>query len=244
MTHNHLFRNAVWCSNDRPCCWYSPLFWSLVTSTVCAASFTVQECSVNVNVVIMGQNKVQLDDTCSFPCKQPSSQSGATLSILCWHLADWSTMVPLTFFCHSIPSPIHLGLECWMFLTETLIQMKAVMDNARFLCWSNACWVVGMNSRGLRPTVNISFLASFTEVDLQFLLYISTPDTSSTVSWKWGWLSPGWWQRRCQWPQEKWPMHSMLSFCQFLTLPPLSHTLWMNGRREVPDSNEVPAVKG
>ena len=84
-------------------------------------------------------------------------------------------------FCHSTPNPIDLGLECWMFSTETLIQTKAAMDNARFVCWNNACWVLGMNSSGLRPTVNINFLASLIEVDLQFLLYINTPDASRAV---------------------------------------------------------------
>ena len=75
----------------------------------------------------------------------------------------------MPWFCHSIPNPIHLGLECWTFWTETVIQMKAAMGNARFVCWNNACWVVGMTPRGLRP--NINFLASLTEVDLQKLAY-------------------------------------------------------------------------
>ena len=122
-------------------------------------------CSL-LHTCAVGHSKVQLDDTCSFHCKQPSSHCGATLNILCWPLADRSTMVPVPWFCHSISSPIHLGLECWTFWTETVIQMKAAMGNARFVCWSNACWVVGMNSGGLRPTVNINFLASVTEVDL------------------------------------------------------------------------------
>ena len=52
--------------------------------------------------------------------------------------------------------------------------MKAAMRNARFVCWNNAYWVGGMDSRGFRPTVNFNILASLTEVDLQFLLYIST----------------------------------------------------------------------
>ena len=69
----------------------------------------------------------------------------------------------------SFPIPIHLGLECWMLWTETVIQMKSVMGTARSVCWSNACWVVRMNSKGLRPTVNINFLASLTEVALQTL---------------------------------------------------------------------------
>ena len=92
--------------NDRPCCRYSRMFWSLVTSTVCAASFTLAQWAT-------------VKSSFSFPCKRPSSQSGATLSILRWHLAEWSTMVPLPLFCHSIPSPIHLGLECWMFSTDS-----------------------------------------------------------------------------------------------------------------------------
>ena len=57
--------------------------------------------------------------------------------------------------------------------------MKAAMSNARFVCWNNACWVGGMDSGGLRPTVNINILASLTEVDLQCLLYISTVKRST-----------------------------------------------------------------
>ena len=55
------------------------------------------------------------------------------MSILYWHLADWSIVVPMPCFCHSVLNPIHLGLECWMFSTETLIQIKAAMDNACFV---------------------------------------------------------------------------------------------------------------
>ena len=79
-------------------------------------------------------------------------------------------MVPVLWFCHSIPNYIHLVLECWMFWTGTPIQTKAAMGNAHFVCWNNACWVGGMDSRCLRPTVNINFLASLTEAGLQFLL--------------------------------------------------------------------------
>ena len=120
--------------NDRPWCGYSRPFWSLVTGTVCAASFILAHWATA---------KSSLMTLALFPYKQPSSHSGATLSMLCWHLADWSTMVPLPWSCHSIPSPIHLGLECLMFSIETLIQMKAAMDNARFVCRNNACWGLG-----------------------------------------------------------------------------------------------------
>ena len=62
--------------------------------------------------------------------------------------------------------PYSLGFGMVEVLDRDCFQMKAAMSNARFVCWNNACWVGGMDSRGLRPTVNI--------VDLQFLLYIST----------------------------------------------------------------------
>ena len=90
-------------------------------------------------------------------------------------------------------------------------------------------------------TVNINFLASLTEADLQVLLYISTVKRSRRcICHESSEARLGW---RCQWPQEKWPMHSMLSFCQFQTSLMLHYIPWMNGRREVPCSVEVLAVE-
>ena len=217
--------------NDCPCCGYSRKFWSLVTSTVCAASFT------------FAQWATVKSSSMTLAVSLASNQAATVEQHWAYFAGIWQ-IGPLVHWypclgCHSIPNPIYLGLECWVFWTETLIQMKAAMGNARFVCWNNACWVVEMNSRGLRPTVKINFLASLTEVDPQFLLCISS-QTLQTLHVQWVECEADW---VLDLSEKKCSLHSVLSCCQFQTSPMLHHIMWMNGRREVLGSSEVPAVE-
>ena len=74
--------------------------------------------------------------------------------------------------------PHSLGSGIWGILERDCFQTKAAVCRARFPCWNKACWVRGIESRDLRPWVNRTFLASFTESALQFLLYMSTVQRS------------------------------------------------------------------
>ncbi len=53
-------------------------------------------------------------------------------------------------------------------------QTNLVVWRACLVCLKRAFWVGGMESRDLRPRVNISFLASFTDWAAYFLLCLST----------------------------------------------------------------------
>ena len=103
--------------------------------------------------------------------KQPQWSNSEHPLLASGRLVQYRThALVLTF--HS--QPHSLGFGMLEVLNSDCFQTKAAMSNAHFVCWNNACWVCGMDSRRLQPTVKINFLASLTEVDLQFLLYIST----------------------------------------------------------------------
>ena len=55
-------------------------------------------------------NGVQLDDTCSYPYRQPHIRIGGAASKPCWRLTNPSNMAPTGWFWHSIPSPSHWDL--------------------------------------------------------------------------------------------------------------------------------------
>ena len=149
---------GIW--NDRPCCGYGRKFWSLVTSTVCAASFTLAQWTT-----AWWYLQFPLQTT-----KQPQWSNSEHPLLASGRLVQYGTHALVLSF-HS--QPHSLGFGMLEVLNRDCFQTKAAMSNAHFVCWNNACWVCGMDSRRLQPTVKINFLASLTEVDIQFLLYTS-----------------------------------------------------------------------
>lgn len=89
----------------------------------------------------------------------------------------------LVLSCHSQPHTLGSGSSGS--LVRLCFHVKAATSNARLACWNNACCVGGIESKDFRPWVKSNFLASLTEVDSQFLLYISTVRRSSkAICWE------------------------------------------------------------
>ena len=66
--------------------------------------------------------------------------------------------------------PISLGFGISGVLERSCFQIKAATSRARLICLNKAFLVGGMESRDLKLWENMSFLASFTNSALQFLL--------------------------------------------------------------------------
>ena len=62
---------------------------------------------------------------------------------------------------HSQPQSLGFGIS--RILERDCFQTNPAVWRARLACWKRAFWVGGMESRDLRPWVNISFLASLTD---------------------------------------------------------------------------------
>ena len=88
-----------------------------------------------------------------------------------WQICPIRTHAVVLLF-HSQPHSLGLGISG--FLDRDCFHINAAGNSERFACWNNACCVGDIFSSDLRPCVNIIFLASFTDSDSQFLLYINT----------------------------------------------------------------------
>ena len=83
----------------------------------------------------------------------------------------------LVLLFNSQPHSLALGISG--FLDRDCFHINAAVSSERFACWNNACCVGDIFSSDLRSCVNIIFLASFTDSDSQFLLYINTVKRSN-----------------------------------------------------------------
>lgn len=77
----------------------------------------------------------------------------------------WFTYGTVQCVTHSLVLAFHVqpqspgyGISC--VLRKTCFQINAAQRSAHFACWGKTCWVGGMESRSLRPLVNICLLAS------------------------------------------------------------------------------------
>ena len=90
-----------------------------------------------------------------------------------------------TFYGNFPPHCLTIG---WTFLISGVLerdcfQIKAATSRACLICWNKASLVGGMESRDIKLWENMSFLASFTNSALQFLLYMSTVQRSRCRVW-------------------------------------------------------------
>jgi len=132
----------------------------------------------------MDCNVVQLDDTCSYPYRQPHTHTGGAEQALL--TSDKSIQYGthwLVLAFHSQPQSHGFGMSG--ILERDGFQTNPAVWRAHLACWKRAFWVGGMEeSRDLRPWVNISFLASLTDWAAQFWLYISTIKRSRRLIWR------------------------------------------------------------
>ena len=145
--------------NDRPCCGYSHTFWSLVTSTVCAASFTLAQWSTVKS------------SSMTLALSLASNQAATVEQHWAYFAGIWQTS-PLWYPCLGpvIPFPVPFtwvwNVGC--FWQRTLSRRKLRWTMLALCAGTTHVGVWGMNSRGLRPTVNINFLAWLTEAIYSF----------------------------------------------------------------------------
>ena len=162
--------------NDCPCCGYSRKFWSLVTSTVCAASFT------------LAQWATVKSSSMTLAVSIASNQAATVEQHWTYFAGLWQTG-PLWYPCLGsvIPFPVPFT---WVWNVECFGQRLLSRWKLR---WAMLALCAGATHAGLLgwiPEVwGQQYISTFL---LQWQKLIYTPDAPCAVSRVWSWLSPGW----------------------------------------------------
>ena len=192
--------------NDRPHCEYSRKFQTLVTSTVQSPSHLHN-----------GSQRSPARWHLQFPLqatKRPKWSNTEHTLLASGRLVHYGTHAFVLSFhsqSHSLGFGMLDALDRVYYSQSCDRQCSLCVLEQRML----GCW-----DEFRRPEANSKHqLSCFIDRSWSTVFAVNTPDAPCAMSLVWGWLSPGWRQRRCQWPQETSSMHSMLSFCQFQTSP-------------------------